>query len=150
MCHKSVKISKCLQIFNTAEAPVYASVPIALWYKSRDCNVHCTLPTHQRFLCSNKKTFASIQSLELKHSITRNLDIFKKLDFYKRNQSFSTQNWKTLRAFQIPRGRSHAIGTDGIWIKLSRLKCALHLANPQKISMYPSKISNWNIQSLQT
>jgi hypothetical protein len=28
------------------------------------------------------KNFASIQSLELKHSITPNLEIYKKLDFY--------------------------------------------------------------------
>jgi hypothetical protein len=67
---------------------------------SRDWNMHCTLPTHQRFLCSNKNTIASIQKLELKYSIAPNIDIWRKLDFCKWNQLITTQNRKTLCAFQ--------------------------------------------------
>jgi hypothetical protein len=73
---KCKKSEECLQIINTAGALAYASMPMALRYISRDWNAHCTLPTHQRFLCSNEKNFAFIQSLEPKHSITPNLDIF--------------------------------------------------------------------------
>ena len=56
-----------------------------------------------------KKNFASIQSEELKHSIISNLDIFKKLDFYKGNQSLTIQNWNTLYPFQVLQGWSHTI-----------------------------------------
>jgi hypothetical protein len=72
----------------------------------------------------------SLHSLELEYSITPNLDILKKLDYYKWNQSLIIQNWKTLSAFQVLRGHSHAVGAE-----LPGLKYALYLANPPKISM---------------
>jgi hypothetical protein len=133
---KCTKSEKCLRIFNTARALAYASMPMALWYRSQPGLKRALhLATHQRFLCSNEKIFASIQSLQLKYSIILNLDILRKLDFCKWNQSITTQNQKTLGAFQVKRAHSQAVMHKDTRIELPRLKCPLYLTNPPKISI---------------
>jgi hypothetical protein len=117
------EFEECLQIFNTTAAPAYPSVPMALWQRSRDWNIHCTQPIQQRFLCSNENIIASIQTLKLKYSIPPNLDILKKLDISEWYQSLTTQNQKTFYAFHVQRGHSQALGTEGYVAAPPGLKC---------------------------
>jgi hypothetical protein len=102
-------------------------------------------PTKE-FYAQMKKFVATIQSLNLKYSVTPNLDIWKKLDFCKWHQLITTQNQNTLNTFQIQWARRHSIVANTMPTGPPYLKCIKKNLEKKK-QKKNSEIFSWYISS---
>jgi hypothetical protein len=124
MCHRSIKNQKSVYRFSTLLGP--PPMPQCWWHFDTDPrNEMIIVPSQptKDFHAQMKKIFATIQSLQLKYSITQNLDIWKKLDLSKWHQLITTQNQNSLGTFQVRWTRRHSVVADTMPAGPPYLKC---------------------------